>query len=139
MSYDSHVDDLLVAYQQQRTSMTDLQNRMREISASATSPRKEVTVTVGRGGAITDIAFPTSAYKRMTPKELSAAIMQAFAEAKEQAMDQAAQLLGPLLPKGMDAAKMVRGEASVDMYLPPDGPRVTRSVRAFLGLDEEQP
>lgn len=138
MSFDDHIEGLFAEYERQRSSITDLQARMKEVRASATSPRREVTVTVGRGGELTDITFPTSAYKRLTPTELASTILHTYAEAKDQAMDQAAELLAPLLPEGLDAAKMVRGEAGVDMYLPPGGPRMTSGARALLGLDPEQ-
>jgi hypothetical protein len=138
MSFDDHIEGLFAEYERQRGSITDLQARMKEVRASATSPRREVTVTVGRGGELTDIAFPTGAYKRLTPTELTSIILRTFGEAREQAMDQAAELLAPLLPAGMNAAQMVRGETGVDTYLPPGGPRMTSGARALLGLDPEQ-
>ncbi|MFV2009105.1 MULTISPECIES: YbaB/EbfC family nucleoid-associated protein [unclassified Micromonospora] len=139
MSFDDHIEKLFAEYQHQRSSVLDLQERMSKIKATATSPRREVTVTVGQNGVLTDITFPTGAYRRMPPAELQATILQTFAEAKELVMEQAADLLAPLLPYGMNAAKMVRGEAGVDMYLPPEGPRMTGGVRQLLGLDPEQP
>jgi DNA-binding protein YbaB len=139
MSFDDHIEDLFAEYEQQRSSLTELQERMKAISGSASSPRKEVTVTVGQNGVMTDISFPTSAYKRMSPTELQATIMQTFAEAKEEVMDKAAAALAPILPEGMDAAAMVRGKAGVDMFLPPEGPRMTSGVREMLGLGPEKP
>lgn len=138
MSFDDHIEGLFAEYERQRSGIGDLQARMKEVRASATSPRREVTVTVGRGGELTDVTFPTGAYKRLTPTELASAILRTYAEAREQAMDQAAELLAPMLPEGMNAAMMVRGEAGVDMYLPPGGPRMTSGARALLGLDPEQ-
>jgi len=139
MSFDDHIEGLFAEYERQRSSLTALQERMRQVQASATAPRREVTVTVGQNGVLTGISFPSSAYRRMTPTELQAVIMQSYAEAKEQVMDRAADILAPLLPDGMDAARMVRGEAGADMYLPPGGPRMTSGVRDLLGLGPEQP
>ncbi|TDC46567.1 YbaB/EbfC family DNA-binding protein [Micromonospora sp. KC207] len=139
MSFDDHIEELFAEYQRQRSSVTTLQERMSKVQGSATSPRREVTVTVGQNGVLTEISFPTSAYRRMTPAELQATVMQTYSEAKEQVMEQAAALIAPLLPPGMDAARLVRGQAGPDMYLPPEGPRMTSGVRALLGLDPEQP
>ncbi|MBO4161967.1 MULTISPECIES: YbaB/EbfC family nucleoid-associated protein [Micromonospora] len=139
MSFDERVEKLFAEYERQRSGLTDLQERMGKVRGSATSPRREVTVTVGQNGVLTEIGFPTGAYRRMTPTELQATIMQTFAEAKEQVMEQAAEVIGPLLPDGMDVARMVRGEAGPDMYLPPEGPRLTSGVRRLLGLSPEQP
>ncbi|BCJ67306.1 YbaB/EbfC family nucleoid-associated protein [Polymorphospora rubra] len=139
MAFDDRIATLFAEYERQRDSVKELQERMSRVKASATSPRREVTVTVGQNGVLTDISFPTGAYRRMPPAELQATIMQTFAEAKEQVMEQAAELLAPLLPAGMNAAKMVRGEAGVDMYLPPEGPRMSQGVRELLGLDADRP
>ncbi|MEU1755719.1 YbaB/EbfC family nucleoid-associated protein [Micromonospora matsumotoense] len=139
MSFDDRVEKLFAEYERQRSGLTALQERMRKVRGSATSPRREVTITVGQNGVLTDISFPSGAYRRMTPTELQATIMQTFAEAKEQVMEQSAEVIAPLLPEGMDAARMVRGEAGPDMYLPPGGPRLTSGVRALFGLSPEQP
>lgn len=139
MSFDDRVERLFAEYEKQRTSVGDLQSRMRDISASATSARREVAITVGQNGVLTDIQFPTGAYKRLTPAELRAVILRTFAEAKDDVMEQAAEVLAPLLPDGVDARKMVRGEAGVDSFLPPEGPRMTSEVRSMLGLAPEKP
>ncbi|AGZ38792.1 YbaB/EbfC family nucleoid-associated protein [Actinoplanes friuliensis] len=133
MDFNERIEHLFEEYQRQRASFSTLQQQMREISASATSARHEVTVTVGQSGVLTDIRFPTSAYKRLTPAELTATIMQTFAEAKEEATSQAAAILAPMLPDGMDARAMVSGQAGVDTYLPAE-PRMATSVREILGL-----
>ena len=134
MDFNERIEHLFEEYKKQRNSLTELQRQMREISASETSARQEVTVTVGQGGVLTDIRFPTSAYKRLTPAELTATIMQTFAEAKEAALEQAATIIAPMLPDGLNAKDMVNGSAGVDAYLPPDGPRMATSVREILGL-----
>ncbi|KXK60061.1 hypothetical protein AWW66_20815 [Micromonospora rosaria] len=139
MAFDDRIETLFAEYERQRTSVQELQEKMSKVKASATSPRREVTVTVGQNGVLTDVSFPTSAYRRMSPTELQATIMQTFTEAREQVMEQAADLLAPLLPAGMNAAKMVRGEAGVDMYLPPEGLRMPQGVRELLGLDVDKP
>jgi len=133
MNFNERIESLFEEYQRQRNSLTELQQRMREISASATSPRREVTVTVGQNGVITDIRFPTGAYKRLTPADLTAVIMETYAEAKEQVMEQATAILAPMVPDGMDAAALVRGTAGTDAFLPAE-PRMATSVREILGM-----
>lgn len=133
MNFNERIESLFEEYQRQRNSLTELQQRMRAISASATSPRREVTVTVGQGGILTDIRFPTSAYRRLTPADLTAVIMQTYAEAKERVMDEAAAILAPMLPDGVDAAALVRGTAGTDAFLPAE-PRLATSVREILGM-----
>lgn len=137
MSSDDRIEGLLAEYEKQRNSLTDLQNRMRALTASATSPRREVTVTVGQNGVLTDIKFPTPAYKRMTPADLVDAIMTAYGEAKEDVMTQAAAALAPMLPKGLDPHALVRGTAGTDAYLPKE-PRIATSVREILSMNRQR-
>ncbi|WP_018909560.1 YbaB/EbfC family nucleoid-associated protein [Salinispora arenicola] len=136
MNISERIEGLFEEYQQQRNSLTELQHRMRELTASAASPRREVSVTVGQNGVVTDIRFPTSAYKRLTPADLAAVIMDTYAEAKENVMAQAEALLAPMLPEGVDAGSLVRGTAGTDAFLPPE-PRVTTSVREILGMGRQ--
>lgn len=138
MNISERIEGLFEEYQQQRNSLTELQHRMRELTASATSPRREVSVTVGQNGVLTDIRFPTSAYKRLTPADLTEVIMTTYAEAKEKVMVQAEAVLAPMLPDGVDAGSLVRGTAGTDAFLPPE-PRVTTSVREILNLGRQAP
>ncbi|WP_213453722.1 YbaB/EbfC family nucleoid-associated protein [Rhizomonospora bruguierae] len=133
MNFNERIESLFGEYQRQRNRLTELQQKMREISASATSPRREVTVTVGQNGVITDIRFPTGAYKRLTPADLTGVIMETYAEAKEQAMEQATAILAPIVPEGVDAAALVRGTAGTDAFLPAE-PRMAASVHEILGI-----
>ncbi|GAA2713722.1 YbaB/EbfC family nucleoid-associated protein [Actinoplanes palleronii] len=133
MNGSERIEQLFAEYQRQRDNLADMQRKMSEISASATSPRREVTVTVGQNGVLTDIQFANGTYRRMTPSDLTAVVMTTFAEAKEAAMDQAAQILAPMLPDGLNAADLVRGKAGADAYLPAE-PRIATSVREMLGM-----
>jgi DNA-binding protein YbaB len=133
LEFNERIEHLFEEYQRQRDNLGEMQRKMSEISASATSPRREVTVTVGQNGVLTDIQFSTGAYRRMTPADLTAVVMATFAEAKEAALGEAARILAPMLPEGVDAGAMVRGKAGVDAYLPPE-PRMATSVREILGM-----
>lgn len=132
------LERLFEEYQRQRDNLGNMQRRMAEISTSATSPRREVTVTVGQNGVLTDIQFANGAYRRMTPSDLTAVVMSTFNEAKEAALEEAARILAPMLPDGVDAGAMVRGKAGVDAYMPAE-PRMATSVREILGMREPQP
>jgi hypothetical protein len=128
---DDRIEQLFEDYQRHRDTLAETQRRMSGIAASASSPRREVTVTVGQNGVMTDIQFSGSAYRRMTPADLTAAILATYAEAKEGAMQQAAAILAPLLPAGLDASALVRGQAGPDAFLPSE-PRIATSVRELL-------
>jgi hypothetical protein len=72
-----------------------------------------VSVTVGRAGEVTDLKFPTNAYKNMTATELASVILKTIEDARDQALAQSAELLAPMLPAGLDAQAVVRGTADL--------------------------
>lgn len=129
---DRRLEQLFEDYQRQRSRMADLAREMQEISATATSPRREVSVTVKHTGGVTDIKFTGSSYRRMAPNELSSLIMTTIADAKEQAADAAAELIAPMLPAGMNARDMVAGKLGVEALAPAAGPRLPQAVREQL-------
>ncbi|WP_305785766.1 YbaB/EbfC family nucleoid-associated protein [Symbioplanes lichenis] len=133
MNFNERIESLFEEYQRQRNSLTEMQEKMRSLTASATSPRREVTVTVGQNGVLTDIKFPSGAHKRLTPADLTELILATYNEAKEDVTQQAAATLAPMLPDGMDAQALVRGTAGTDAFLPKE-PRMATSVREILKM-----
>jgi DNA-binding protein YbaB len=126
------LEELFEGYQRHRSRMTDLATQMQEISGTATSPRRELTVTVQHNGGLTDIKFTGSAYRRMTPTELSDLILSTVAEAKEKATDAAAEVLAPMLPPSMNARDVVSGKFGLEALAPAAGPRLPQAVREQL-------
>jgi DNA-binding protein YbaB len=112
------IEDLYEQYQQQRQGLGELQRRMQAIAVTAWSPRRELSVTVGYTGVVSDISFPNSNYRRLAPQELSAMLMRAIADAKEQAAVEAAEILTPLMPAGLNAKDLVSGRYTVEQLVP---------------------
>lgn len=94
------------------------QDSMRQIRATAVSPRREVSVTAVWGGGVSDIEFPTSAYKRMPAKELAALLRTTVAEAQRKVTEATADLLAPTLPEGVDAVALLSGDVDVTRMFP---------------------
>jgi hypothetical protein len=55
---DRLVEQMLQDYQSHRGKMTDMLQQMQEINPTATSPRREVTITASQHGGMSDIKFP---------------------------------------------------------------------------------
>jgi DNA-binding protein YbaB len=117
-NHDEQLERLLATYRDQVAGLADTQARLAAISCSATAPRQTVTATVGNQGEILDLKFPTDAYKRMAPKELSNAILTTIREAREKSLAEAAAILAPMLPDGMDAHQIVSGKADLRSLMP---------------------
>jgi DNA-binding protein YbaB len=126
------IEQIYEEYQRQRNVLSDLHRQIQEISVTAVSARKEVSVTVNHAGTVTDIAFNGTTYRRHAAKDLSALVMKTIAEAKQKAMEQSADLLGPLMPTGINARDLLSGRLGLDGFMPSDGPRLHPAVREQL-------
>lgn len=129
--YTDEYDRLVGEYQQQYRRLADTQRRLREIACTVTAPRRVVSVTVGHGGVVTEVAFPTSAYKRMTPTELAAVVLETITAAREQATAEAATVLAPSMPAGVDAQALLSGSVDLQSMLP-ETPDVSDATRDLL-------
>lgn len=126
---------LMQTYRQQWGKLQDVQAKMRELSCSATAPRRVVSVTVGYGGVVSDITFPTSAYKRMAPAELAGVILSTMQEAQEQARSEMADLVSPGFPSRLDVKALMKGDVDLQSLLP-ETPRPTKEVRDIMGMKD---
>ncbi|XVS67709.1 YbaB/EbfC family nucleoid-associated protein [Actinosynnema sp. CA-299493] len=132
--HTEQLDQLLAQFQEQQRALVETQRKLREIRATATAPRNVVAVTVGHGGLVIDVKFPTAAYKRMPPAELSAALVSTITEAQRKAATEAAELIAPQLPPGMDAKAMFSGEMDLESFVMPES-GLPESLRAAMRTD----
>ncbi|MGL5866982.1 MAG: YbaB/EbfC family nucleoid-associated protein [Dermatophilaceae bacterium] len=89
---------LVEAYRRQLAELDVTQRRLAEISCTATSRRRVVSVTVGHGGVVRALTFDGSGYTRMAPAELSSTVLAVVEEAQQQAAAEAAEILAPSMP-----------------------------------------
>jgi DNA-binding protein YbaB len=133
--YEEIANQALADYQRRLDELTDSQRRMAEVSATAKSARQVVTVTVGGQGEVTDIKFPSGAYKNLTPGELSSVILKTINEARSQALAKAAEVLAPMFPAGFSPEDVLTGKTELRSLLPAeprgwdDDPNPVRSER----------
>ncbi len=129
------IEDLLEQYQRQRSGLADLQRRMQAIAVTVVSPRRDLSVTVGHGGVVSDLKFMGSRYRRMSPQELSDLVLATIEAAREKAATEAAEIVGPMLPGGVNARDLVAGRLGADHFAPADGPRLPGAVSEYLGIE----
>jgi DNA-binding protein YbaB len=120
LPFERELEGIMEEFRKRREHTAQLQRSIREISATGTTPRQSVKVKVGAQGDLLGIDFPTSAYKRMTPNELSEAILTATAEAKTKARDSLRDLMTPELPAGLDFDDLIDGKADMTKALSED-------------------
>ncbi|MFE4019623.1 YbaB/EbfC family nucleoid-associated protein [Streptomyces sp. NPDC059101] len=129
--YDERIEELLEEYRRQRQEAGELQQRLREISATGTAPRQTVKVTVGAQGELTGVEFPTGAYRRMAPAELTEAILDAARSARKEALIQAGELMASRLPAEIPAVEFLQGTADLTALLP-EQPSMPEAVRTYV-------
>jgi DNA-binding protein YbaB len=117
-NYTEQIEQVIEEYRKRREDIATMQQKMLEIRCSGTAPRRTVTVTVGSQGQIVDVSFPTKAYQRMAPAELSAAILAAHEEARSKSLDEMAAMLAPTFPAGADVRGVLSGKADLRSLLP---------------------
>ena len=128
------VDELVDEYRRMREDARDLQRRLTQLGATATSQRQTVVVHVGPQGELTGLEFPSGAHKRLPPKELADLIVATAADARRQVMAQAAELLTTSMPdvmSGLDVSALLSGQAEVADAMP-DGGRVAGPAADYI-------
>ena len=129
--YDRDIEDLLVLYRKQREEAAETRRRINEVTATGTAPRQSVKVTASANGEISAVEFPTGAYRRMAPKELSEAVMTALVQAREKALEQVAELTSLGLPPGVSVGDLLQGKADPTALLS-DDPAMPDAVRDYI-------
>lgn len=118
--YAQQMEEALAQYQRRREELVAFQRDAAAVTATVTAPRKVVSVTIGNGGIVRDIKFPTAAYKNLSGPELAKVLVTTIEDARSRALDKLADLLAPMLPPGLDPRQVVRGTAELDTVMPAD-------------------
>jgi hypothetical protein len=132
--YDQEIEDLLALYRKQREEAVDKRRRINEVTGTATAPRQTVKATVNAQGEVVSIEFPTGAYHRMAPKELSEALLATLREARANALEAVAEVTGLGLPDGIKVADLLAGKADPTALIGEE-PGMPDAVRQHLAGD----
>jgi DNA-binding protein YbaB len=132
--------DLGVLRQQFTDRMAEfssLHKRMQELSASATSPQRLLTATVGAQGEVTALKFHSDGYRSMAQSELEHVLLETIKRARQQVMDQMKELANPLAPAGVSIDDVLEGRFDpVDLTSGQVFQRATEVSRP--GYDDEE-
>jgi DNA-binding protein YbaB len=120
---EAELQSMLELFHEQHAAMLDTQRRLREITATAVAPKRTVTVVAGCQGEVTELSFPTQAYRSMAPAELAAVIKGTIAKARAEVMRQVSDLMGPVLPEGMSFAELTSAGMDPGAWVPGQLPK----------------
>jgi DNA-binding protein YbaB len=139
--YEQEIEELMAEYRRRREEADTTRRRINESAGTATAPRKAVKVTVTARGEVTDIEFPTAAFRRMAPKELADILKATIAEARQKALAEVDQQVtfGRLL-KGLQPSALLTGNVQLaDLFPPePEGGEFPEIEEAERGRRKEQ-
>ncbi|MET7287436.1 YbaB/EbfC family nucleoid-associated protein [Streptomyces sp. NPDC005573] len=133
--YDEQIEELLGQYRDAREQAVETRQQINKVEATVTAPRKVVKVTVGAQGQVTELDFPTAAYRNLAPKELSKVILTAIEQARAQALSKVSEaalggMLGGMLG-GISPADLLQGRFDPRSVLPEDLD-LPDAVRAYV-------
>jgi DNA-binding protein YbaB len=114
--FAGELQGMLDELQKQHEKMAATQREVAKVSATATAPKQAFKVTVGAQGEITEISFPTEAYRTMAPAELASVIKKTIGKARVQAAEEMTGLLSGYLPEGFSLADVARGKPAWEMF-----------------------
>ncbi len=106
----AQIDQALEKYREQLATFQRLRGEVGGIEATVTAPRQVVKVTVGAQGQLTELTFPTGAYRQLTPTELSSAVMTTIEAARAEVNRKTAELMAPTMPSGISAESVLTGK-----------------------------
>jgi DNA-binding protein YbaB len=119
-SLQEQLELTLAEYRRKREDLRGVQKRIAEISASVTSPRNVVSVTVGQHGQVTGVQFPSTAYRSMAPAELAKVVFETVEKAQQKAREELTEMMEPMMPAGLSMRDLVAGKADIDKIFPDD-------------------
>lgn len=114
------LEQLVQEVNQQTEQLRETHEKVRELSATATSKDGMVTVTVGPRGEVLAIEFDPRVYRKLSPSELSASIVAEIGRATRQVSGQMKELMEPFVPD-LPFEDLFGAETSFESFLPQPG------------------
>ncbi|WP_433441052.1 YbaB/EbfC family nucleoid-associated protein [Nonomuraea sp. CA-141351] len=124
------LEQLVQEVNQQTEQLKMMQEKVRELSATARSKDGMVTVTVGPRGEVRTIELDPRVYRRLSPSELSASIVDQIGRATRQVSGDMKELMEPFGVPDLPFEDLFGEGTSFESFLPrpgtPEQPRAPR-------------
>lgn len=90
------LDQLAAEFAENRRKLLAAQRKLTSVTASATSARNVLTVTVGPGGQLQEVRFNNRDYRDMGPEDLGEMVRETVEEARAAMVGQVHRAMRPL-------------------------------------------
>src|SRR5689334_622864 len=119
--FDEGLGELFAEVTRRQDALRESIGKVREVSATATSAKGSVRVTVDAHGTVTELTFTSSDYRTMPPAELSHVVLDTIGKARARAHELTKEALGGLDPAGLSVEDVMSGRVDLTTLMP-EGP-----------------
>ncbi|MGN9842663.1 YbaB/EbfC family nucleoid-associated protein [Nonomuraea sp. H19] len=122
------LEQLVQEVNQQTEQLRKMHEKVRELSATVRSKDGMVTVTVGPRGEVRTIEFDPRVYRKLSPSELSALLVEQIGLATRQVSGEMKELMEPFVPD-LPFEDLFGEGTSFESFLPQPGRREPQDPR----------
>ncbi|MFC5813892.1 YbaB/EbfC family nucleoid-associated protein [Nonomuraea harbinensis] len=112
------IEALAKEYNEQALRLREAYEKLSELTVTAESRDGMVSVTVGPRGQVEAIKLDPRVYRKLSPSQLSRAIMEQIGAATQQVTDRTKELMAPFVPEGLPLEDVFGEGASIESFLP---------------------
>lgn len=112
------LDSLIAEFNNQRNQLVESQKKIHAITATVSSVRNELTVTVGHTGEIQTLRFNNRDYRNLGPEALAELVTTTITQAREQVAEAVQAAMRPMLGDDSSLQGMLTGEVDWQEMFP---------------------
>lgn len=106
------IDQALADFERSQTAIESIREDLADSTTTVTAKNRAVEVTVDGQGEITEIKFPTKKYRTMAPAELGSLLVETLADARQQAVQRATNLMRTAMPNSRPLLDALGGDSA---------------------------
>ncbi|MEV6860977.1 YbaB/EbfC family nucleoid-associated protein [Streptosporangium subroseum] len=112
------MEELAGDYNRQAAQLRETYGKLNELTATARSDDRMVSVTVGPRGQVQDIELDPRVYRKRSSSELSQSIMEQIGVATSEVSSRMQELMAPFVPDGLPYEELFGEGASFESFMP---------------------
>lgn len=112
------IEGLTEEYNRQAAQIRTMHAELNDLTVTATSGDGMVTVTMGHRGQVRSLKLNPRVYQKLSPSELSAAILAQINTATAQVAERSKELMAPFVPEGLPYEEVFGAGAGPEAFLP---------------------
>jgi DNA-binding protein YbaB len=111
------IEQAFADFERSQTAIAAIRDELADSTTTVTSKNRAVQVTVDGHGEVTEISFPTKKYRTMAPAEFGSLLVATLAEARQEAVERATNLVSAAMPNSAPLFETLGGSADLDTVM----------------------